>query len=480
MKGRDTQHHNAWAAVAVQRTEQSAAHRHFITPPKWSPASEDQRQTHALFDLYQNTAKRGWPILKNDPRASLGSVSTEREPLMRSETSSMAIPQQTLPSESPLPFTDKYGRCLEILHYGSNSTIRLNQCKPSCYDQKRKQLLAIKVYRYHVLGSSSLPARATWCSPTAIANLHPRHPNILPITDLLYNERSELCLVMPYCAGGNLHDLLSREGSLPTGEADCLIAQILRALAFLHEHNTAHRDIRLETVLLTQNGAVKLAGFGDEHIRRLWRECAIPTEPEEEKLDHSPPHSPSSWSLSWMLSAFSRSSPPRRGSVDSASSSASFPGISLPYVPPEGFFHRSPRHHHGDDGEGSDEDDDDPRPADIWATAVVYLALNTGRLPWRSARPSREDTKYLDYLHCRRTEDGYPPIEALGHVRFFRNNSIESRVFSSADGRLVQRRRNAIYAMLNPNPRRRITSKNMLRSEWMHGVSVCDAGEKGL
>lgn len=415
MKDRRIQHHNAWTAVAVHRPDKTTAHHHFLTPPKWSPASQDQRQSQTLIDLYQSATKHRWPAFRHDHPPSLHSIPTEREPLMGPETSSIRTSQQPLPPESHLPFADKYGRCLEILHYGSNDTIRLHQCKPSCYDQKRKELLAIKVYRHSPLHSSSRPTHASWCSPTAIATLHPRHPNILPIIDLLYNERAELCLVMPYCAGGNLHELVARERSLPTAEADCLIAQMLRALAFLHNHNTAHRDIRLETVLLTQNGAVKLAGFGDEHVRCLWSECAVTTEPEEDALDRSPSHSPSSWSLSWMLSAFSRSSPPRRGSADSASSSAWFPGISLPYVPPEGFVYRTHRQHH--DEEDSEEDDADPRPADIWATAVVYLALNTGRLPWRSARPAREDTKYLDYLHCRRGEDGYPPIEALGQVR---------------------------------------------------------------
>lgn len=413
MKDRRIQHHNAWTAVSVQRSD-TATHHHFITPPKWSPSSQDHRQSRSLIHLYQSAINHGWPVFRNGHPPSLQSMPTEQEPLMGPEALSIRLLQQLLPSESHLPFTDKYGRCLEILHYGSNSTIRLHQCNPSCYDTSRTHLLAIKVYRNNPLQTQSSPAHASWCSPTAIAKLHPAHPNILPITDLLYNERSELCLVMPYCAGGNLHELLAREGSLPTAEADCLIAQMLRALTFLHRHHTAHRDIRLETVLLTQNGAVKLAGFGDEHIRRLWAECAVPTESEEEPLDRSPSHSPSSWSFSWMLSAFSRSSPPRRGSADSASSSASFPGISLPYVPPEGFVYRT--HRHQSDEEDSEEDDD-PRPADIWAMAVVYLALNTGRLPWRSARPAREDTKYLDYLHCRRGEDGYPPIEALGQVR---------------------------------------------------------------
>lgn len=96
--------------------------------------------------------------------------------------------------------------------------------------------------------------------------------------------------------------------------------------------------------------------------------------------------------------------------------------MSLPYIPPEGFTYRPRRKSWRDtieceeDGDEGEEEVRDPRPADVWATAIIYLALVTGRLLWRSARPHREDARYLEYVHCRLGEDGYPPIEALGKV----------------------------------------------------------------
>ncbi|KAJ5166718.1 uncharacterized protein N7482_005499 [Penicillium canariense] len=448
----------AWSALAVHRPNRapSAAHHHYLTRPKWSAGGCQEEWHNAMH------AKHGFPVLGNEHRASFASVSTAEQPLMRSSTVTSTSSSSPGPSsDPPRPFADKYGRCLEILHYGANSTVRLHQIKMSAYNAKSKQVFAIKVYRYHnnIVDCPNTLARASTCSPASIADLHPHHPNILPITDLLYNERSELCLVMPFCAGGDLHELLSRSGPLPTAEADCITAQILRALSFLHSHETAHRDIRLETVLLTHKGAVKLAGFGDGHIRRIWSKCAVPPEPDDA---HSPPadlHSTRSWSFSlpW-LPSFSLSHPrPAKGNTgDAANSTASFPGISRPYSPPEGFTYRPHRTARRDPDSDEDADDGDPRPADVWATAIIYLALISGRLPWRSAQPHREDARYLDYLHCRHGEDGYPPIEALG-----------------------ERRRNAIYAMLHPNPRKRINTKDILRSEWMHSVSVCEAGEKG-
>jgi serine/threonine protein kinase len=401
---KDSRHsQDAWTAIAVHRPDETAAHHHHLTRTKHFLASRE------LNDACSSNPKRGWPVFGIEHRPSLASVSTDRRPLIRSETSSMAS-RQIIPSSSQRSFTDKYGRCLEILHYGTNTTVRLHQHKTEA--GKPRRLVAIKVYRYNILDSSS-PVSNSTCDTLSIANLHPCHPNILSINDLLYNERSELCLVMPLCAGGDLHELLARHGPLPTPEADCIMAQILRALDFLHRQDTAHRDIRLETVLLTKSGAVKLAGFGDSHIHRLWAECATPREPDN-ILPNYPHPASSSWSFSWMLPSFTRSSPPRRAFADSAGSSASFPGMSLPYTPPEGFYSRSHRSQRDNSDQGTE--DHEQRPADVWAAAITYLALITGRLLWRSARPDREDARYVEYLQGRRSEDGYPPIEALGNV----------------------------------------------------------------
>ncbi|KAJ5242559.1 uncharacterized protein N7469_000886 [Penicillium citrinum] len=414
---KDHTHHrpeNYWSDTAVHRPI-AAQHYHYLKRPKWSHGAQEGKFTNG-----HGARKYSWPFCGHE-QPPLPSVPTECRPLMGSDTDDTPtrVPESTSPVKG---FTEKYGRCLEILHYGSNSTTRLHQSTSSTSSPKSSQLLAIKVYRYNILDLSNSRSHnvsnvvaGTSCSPCSISNHHPDHPNILQIMDLLYNERSELCLVMPFCEGGDLHELLSCHGPLPSNEADCIIAQILRALSYLHEHDTAHRDIRLETVLLTAHGAVKLAGFGNGHIRRLWNECAIPIQ-ESESSQHSPPsnrqHSSWSFSLPWLFAPFkSHDGEPLHSSVGFMNSTASFPGISQPYIPPEGLKYRL---------RGSDKSDEeyenDPRPADIWSTAIVYLALIYGRLPWRSTRPRREDTRYLEYLRARLEEDGYPPIEALGKV----------------------------------------------------------------
>ncbi|CAI7619895.1 unnamed protein product [Penicillium bialowiezense] len=370
----------------------------------------------------------------------LTAVPTDQQPLLRRDSVLSISDHIPLPN---LPFTKRYGRCHQIIHYGSNSTTRLHK------DQAHSQLLAIKVYRHSILNEPPSSSQST--------SIHPNHPNILPILDILHNERSELCLVMPYCAGGDLGTFLSRNRPIPTMEADCILTQILRALDYLHKHGIAHRDIRLETVLLTANGAVKIAGFGDGHIRQVWEQSAACATSTLAVAEQPRPRStsfpaPKPLTLPWPLNAWSRHIS-TFACVSAKSHKSAFGTASLPYTPPEGFHHFVRRHSEGN----LDFDDHDPRPADVWATAMIYMALVTGRLLWRSARLHCEDARYLEYLEARCGKDGFTPIESLG-----------------------ARRRNIIYAMLDPRPDKRITTAALMQSEWIQGIEVCQAGDKGF
>ncbi|KAJ5782385.1 hypothetical protein N7457_004159 [Penicillium paradoxum] len=412
--------------------DQPVDHHHYVKPGKRS----------AKHPVNTAAQTRGRPTSSHDYQRLLTSVSTDQRPLLRQDSTSSESTRSASPSPSR-SFIEQYGRCLQMVHYGIHSTTRLHQSRD-------KQLVAIKVYRRTILRG---------CPNTShSASLHSEHPNILPILNLLHNERGELCLVMPHCAGGDLNTLLARHGSLPPQEADCIMTQILRALAFLHNQDTAHRDIRLETVLLTARGAVKLAGFGDGHIRRIWENSVSRLTASGEARLPPRPQPQATWSsaLPSLLISLCRSSDffSRDSSTIVANTSTpSFVGMSLSYVPPEGFkSYLNPSSHH----ENRDCEECDPRPADVWATAITYMALVTDGMLWGSARPHREDARYLEYLDSRCGYDGYPPIEALG-----------------------QKRRNAIYAMLHPDYWKRITTAKLLRSEWIQSVEVCEAGANG-
>lgn len=116
----------------------------------------------------------------------------------------------------------------------------------------------------------------------------------------------------------------------------------------------------------------------------------------------------------------------------------------------------------------------DPRAVDVWACGVIYMAMRTGRHLWRVARKD-EDEFYERYLEGRRDEDGYAPIETLHRVcASFRSFPFQQLLTSTQ-----ARCRNVIYSILDPNPGRRITASQVLKSEWGREIKPCTAGEEG-
>ncbi|KAJ5455010.1 kinase-like domain-containing protein [Penicillium desertorum] len=350
---------------------------------------------------------------------------------------------------------ENYGKFNRILHYDESNTVQLYEKKvpilekpipteksPQSHLLTRlrrtstsntiRELYAVKVFRQVQTKPSPLPRLLRNQSQTVSLC----HPNIVAIIDILYNKQTNICLVMPYCTGGNLHSFLSqRRKGLSTEELNCWAIQILRAIAFLHENDIAHGDLRPEHILLTAQGAVKVGGFGqDEEAAR-----------ELAQLLHG----------GNLASSFSAASP------KSARTSNFRPNLcirrpvlelSVPYIPPERFFGRGGSR----DQIYAYQDVSDIRAGDIWACGIIYMVLRTGRLLWHSAQSVDPDKSFAGYLHGRMQKEGYSPIQVL-----------ENRC------------RNVVYAMLHPDAESRITAAEILRSEWALGVAVCEVGQIG-
>jgi serine/threonine protein kinase len=76
------------------------------------------------------------------------------------------------------------------------------------------------------------------------------------------NKPAEMWIVMEYCEGGSMSDLLEL-GSLPEDIIRAVSASIVLGLQYLHGvANVCHRDIKCGNVLLTEDARVKLADFG--------------------------------------------------------------------------------------------------------------------------------------------------------------------------------------------------------------------------
>lgn len=64
---------------------------------------------------------------------------------------------------------------------------------------------------------------------------------------------------MEFAAGGELYDYLSERKVLTEEEARRIFRQIATAVYYCHKHKICHRDLKLENILLDENGNAKVS-----------------------------------------------------------------------------------------------------------------------------------------------------------------------------------------------------------------------------
>ncbi|KHJ84117.1 kinase domain protein [Oesophagostomum dentatum] len=132
------------------------------------------------------------------------------------------------------------------------------------------------------------------------------HPNIIQIYEVFEN-REKIILVMEYASGGELYDYVSRFGSLPESEARRIFRQITSAVLYCHKHQVAHRDLKLENILLDQDNNAKIADFGLSNYfgnkTLLTTFCGSPLYASPEIINGTPYKGPEvdCWSLGILL-----------------------------------------------------------------------------------------------------------------------------------------------------------------------------------
>ena len=88
-----------------------------------------------------------------------------------------------------------------------------------------------------------------------------QHPHILTVLDS-GESAGRLWFTMPFVEGESLRDRLTREKQLPVDDALRIAREAAGALDYAHRHDTIHRDVKPENLLLTSDGQVLVADFG--------------------------------------------------------------------------------------------------------------------------------------------------------------------------------------------------------------------------
>ncbi|KAL2783545.1 kinase-like domain-containing protein [Aspergillus keveii] len=257
-----------------------------------------------------------------------------------------------LESHKMAAVTQKYGEIESVAGLGAHSLVLLSHKVQDC-NPRLNHYYVLKVFRRGPEQTKDDYCRRVASEYSIASSLH--HRNIVETFELVPLEYGGLCGCMEYCPGGDLHSYIVSTRRLWEEEADCFLTQLMRGILYLHEMGIAHRDLKPENLLLTSNGCLKIADFGNAECFRLAWEDSV------------------------------HMSNRRCGSA--------------PYISPEQYLAQP----------------FDPRYVDIWAAAIIYIAMRAGRNPWKTA--TVEDECFRDYVEDCKLQRQYFLINDISHVR---------------------------------------------------------------
>ncbi len=87
------------------------------------------------------------------------------------------------------------------------------------------------------------------------------HPNIVEVYDVGEDE-GQYYIVMEYCPGKTLKQLLKKRGALTLTEVIDIMMQVTDGMAHAHDAYIIHRDIKPQNIIILENGIIKITDFG--------------------------------------------------------------------------------------------------------------------------------------------------------------------------------------------------------------------------
>ena len=150
------------------------------------------------------------------------------------------------------------GKKGKLLGGGATSTVRLMNRRGH-----GDEVYAVKEFRKKGITEDADEYDKKVKSEYTIAkSLH--HPNIVESVRLC-THAGRWNVVMEFCPHGELYTLIKQK-YLTLDDKLCLWKQLLKGVAYLHNHGIAHRDIKLENLLMSKDGHLKITDFGVSEV----------------------------------------------------------------------------------------------------------------------------------------------------------------------------------------------------------------------
>jgi hypothetical protein len=160
------------------------------------------------------------------------------------------------------------------------------------------------------------------------------HPNIIETLDLI-QEGTDFYQIMEFAPNDLFNIVMS--GRMTTEEIACCWRQMLNGVAYLQQMGLAHRDLKLDNMVLDERGIVKIIDFG----------CAVVNKYPHETTVHK-----------------------SKGICGSD-----------PYIAPEQFT----------------DPEYNAQLSDMWSCGIVFVCMSICRFPWRIPR-AEKDQSYKNFI----------------------------------------------------------------------------------
>ena len=264
------------------------------------------------------------------------------------------------------------------------------------------------------------------------------HQAVINVYDLMFDPVSmTYSEIMEFIPCGDLFSLISVTHGLDIVECDCFFKQILNAITYLHSVGVSHNDLKIENLLLTRKGQLKIIDFGTSAVFKT------------------------AWENDIQLSL---------GACGSER-----------YVAPEQYIKNR---------------EYDPRLGDVWSLGIIYLTMYYGKYSWESAKSN--DEHYVKFVDSRANYDysmkstlrphqfklskigTYSVIENIkgGIEQSWRSKCGNNNISGDTNNieLINDSRKYVLYNILNPDPNFRMRTYQIWQSEWIKSFTVCDAG----